>query len=180
VTVNDIRLREIAFEHSENDDGEGRYDGEGSWGAAERIHLQRGELIKAARDLQSKLLHTSTALSTERAQKKEIGERLLAAESRLDAAEKRAAENFKRWSMDLGHEIAKGGMDYPTLMMKYQAEQRVRIEAERRLDGLRQSLNAILVRNQEARVSDADAMSEMHELFYEHFQRKVVEKQEIK
>lgn len=37
-------------------------------------------------ELESKLLHTETALSTERHQKKEIGERLLATESRLHSA----------------------------------------------------------------------------------------------
>lgn len=49
--------------------------------------------IERIADLESKLLHTETALSTERAQKKEIGERLLTAEGKLDSAYSEITEN---------------------------------------------------------------------------------------
>lgn len=52
------------------------------------------------------------------------------------------------------------------------------IAAESRLDAIHLGLSNVLVRNGIGKVSNADAMSELHELFYQWFQRKDVERQE--
>jgi predicted nucleic acid-binding Zn-ribbon protein len=49
-----------------------------------------------------------------------------------------------------------------------------------RLDAIRSGLNDALVHNQGGAITDADSMSTIHELFYQWFQRKDVERQEIK
>jgi hypothetical protein len=53
--MNEVRFREIAQEHALDDDGEGNLMRSAAWGEANRIHQQRGELVKAFIEQSSKL-----------------------------------------------------------------------------------------------------------------------------
>lgn len=48
---------------------------------------------------------------------------------------------------------------------------RIRKDLEAKLRTIREELNDVLVRNQDGKTSNTDAMSELHELFHQWFQR---------